>query len=116
MLEKETLHTKRLLSEQHVQNEADQMELKSLKTSMTTIQAVQDQKMELQLQIQQGQKQIQEITTRDNEAQHWIKELELATTKYQNLEEANVEMMVRSTTFEQWVTEKIKDAGNIQKF
>lgn len=49
VLEKELLDTKRLLSEQHVQNEADQMELKRVKTSMTTTQAVHDQKMELQL-------------------------------------------------------------------
>ena len=92
MLEKELLDTKRLLSEQHVQNEAHQMELKDLKTSMTTMQAVRDQKTKLQLQVEQGKKQIQEITIRQDEAQHRIKELKIAIAKYQNLEEANGEI------------------------
>lgn len=92
MLEKELLDTKRLLSEQHVQNEAHQMELKDLKTSMTTMQAVRDQKTKLQLQVEQGKKQIQEITIRQDEAQHRIKELKIAITKHQNLEEANGEI------------------------
>lgn len=70
----------------------------------------------MQIQIQQGQKQLQDARVWGNECQQWIMKLEIANTKYQKIEEESVDMMVRSAVFEQCVIDKEGDADNIWKF